>query len=229
MTRHIIEVVNSSVQLLDTWSDLISWLDVVGLGSPFLSILVALLTVGTTFYFQEKRSRVRSLLALKAEAESNREMTADNLLILSLDVTDDSVGWLTPSSLSTDSFTVTRNNGTISKISKERRDLISNHYMRIKSISSEISKINNMWVEERLQPETEIEQIEDALLTTEERTLEFSLIVFDDDGHEKVSDVRSFIKNYNENIVGSFEYSYEGVIEELEREIDKIAFSFIFR
>ena len=125
MIRNIIEVMDSSVQSLGTWSDLIFWSDIVGLGSPFLSILVALLTVGTTFYLQEKRSRVRSLLALKAEAESNREVTADNLLILSLDVTDDSVGWLTPTSLSTDSFTVARNNGTISKISKERRDLIS--------------------------------------------------------------------------------------------------------
>ena len=86
-----------------------------------------------------------------------------------------------------------------------------------------------MWVEERLQPGTEIEQIEDVLLTTEERTLEFSLMVFDDNDHEKVNDVRNFIKDYNENIIGSFEYSYEGVIEELEGGIDEIAFSFIFR
>lgn len=197
--------------------------------SPLFSIVIALLTVGTTLYLQEKRKTTHSLLAVKTEAESNREMTADALLKLSLDVIDEEPGHLTPSSLSTGSYIVARNNGTLATLSDGTKKLLSEHYVRIDITNDEINKISQLWLEDRTKSTNKAEQTRNALLTTEKRTVEYLLMLFDDTSHDQIQDVEEYIRHMNENVIGTFEYNYEGVIDALEEEIKDVRFSFLFR
>lgn len=205
------------------WSSIVDFII-----SPLFSVFVALLTVGATFYLKEKRDTVHSLLALKNEVESNRELTADALLKLALDVQAETPGSLTPSSLNTESYVVARNNGTLSNLSEEHKRLISDHYTKIQTTNSELTKVDNLWLEERSIPENEREHIRETLLTTEQRSLEMLLMLFDDVENERIDDVQEYIHHMNKNVIGSFEYSYQSVIEAIDEELSNTSFSIIF-
>jgi len=196
--------------------------------SPTVSILVALVTVSSTLYLQEKRSTVRSLLALRAEAESNREITADALLKLSLDVAHDEPGNLTPAKISTASYAMARNNGAVSKMSEESRKLLNEHYTKIATVNSEIGKIDNLWVEQNTLDSKE-EYLQQTLLATEQRTLEMLLMLFDDMENDRIEDMDDYLLKTKENLIGYFDFSYSNTIDKIEDEIERIRFSFLFK